>query len=99
MPYIIEIMPKLRKARNRLVAALLHEKVATFELGIVAEIFGLPRPEMGMDWYRLITVAEEQRPLRAVGGLLVHPEGGLDVLARVGTVVIPGWPTPAVKAA
>lgn len=105
MPYIIEIMPKARGARNRLVAALLHEKVCTFELGIVAEIFGLPRPEMGPDWYRLVTVAEEQRPLRATGGLQVSPEAGLEALARAGTIVIPGWrtdgapPTPAVKMA
>lgn len=105
MPDIIEIMPKARGAPNRLVAALLHEKVATFELGIVAEIFGLPRPEMGADWYRFVTVAEERRPLLATGGLRVHPEAGLDVLARAGTIVIPGWrtdgmpPTPAVKEA
>ena len=102
---MIEIMPKTRRARNRLVAALLHERVATFELGIVAEIFGLPRPEMGPDWYRFVTVAEEQRPLRATGGLQVTPEAGLEALARAGTIVIPGWrtdgaaPTPAVKAA
>jgi AraC family transcriptional activator FtrA len=105
MPYIIEIMPKARGARNRLVAALLHEKVATFELGIVTEIFGLPRPEMGPDWYRLVTVAEEQRPLGATGGLTVCPEAGLDMLAQAGTIVIPGWrtdgarPTPAVQRA
>jgi AraC family transcriptional activator FtrA len=105
MPYIIEIMPKARTARNRLVAALLHEKVATFELGIVTEIFGLARPEMGPDWYRLITVAEEVRPLRATGGLRVSPEAGLEALARAGTIVIPGWrtdgapPSPAVKKA
>ncbi|HXS21314.1 MAG TPA: transcriptional regulator FtrA [Steroidobacteraceae bacterium] len=105
MPCTIEIMPKARGARNRLVAALLHEKVASFELGIVADIFGLPRPEMGPDWYRFITVAEEQRPLRATGGMQVCPEGGLEVLARAGTIVIPGWrtdgalPTPAVKRA
>ena len=106
MPYIIEIMPKARKAPNRLVAVLLQEKVCTFELGIAAEIFGLPRPEMGPDWYRFITVAEEQRPLRTTAdGLRVSPEAGLEVLARAGTIVIPGWrtdgapPTPAVKAA
>ena len=105
MPCTIEIMPKPRTARNRLVAALLQEKVATFELGIVAEIFGLPRPEMGPDWYRLITVAEERRPLQATGGLHVFPEAGLEALARAGTIVIPGWrtdgapPTPAVKEA
>jgi AraC family transcriptional regulator, transcriptional activator FtrA len=102
---MIEIMPKLRTARNRLVAALLHEKVATFELGIVAEIFGLPRPEMGPDWYRFVTVAEEQRPLRATGGLEVSPEAGLDMLSRADTIVVPGWrtdgapPAPAVKKA
>lgn len=84
---------------------MLHEKVATFELGIVAEIFGLPRPEMGEDWYRFVTVAEEQRPLRATGGLQVHPEAGLEALAHAGTIVIPGWrtdgesPSPGVKEA
>ena len=102
---MIEIMPKARGARNRLVAALLHEKVAAFELGIVAEIFGLPRPEMGPDWYRLVTVAEEMRPLRATGGLQVYPEAGLEALARAGTIVIPGWrtdgapPSPAIRKA
>ena len=98
-------MPKGRGARNRLVAALLHEKVATFELGIVTEIFGLPRPEMGPDWYRLVTVAEERRPLGATGGLQVCPEAGLEMLAQAGTIVVPGWrtdgarPTPAVRKA
>src|SRR5690348_4315217 len=105
MPYIIEIMPKARPARNRLVAALLHEKVASFELGIVAEVFGLPRPEMGPDWYRFVTVAEERRPLQATGGMQVFPGAGLETLARAGTIVIPGWrtdgapPAPAVKKA
>ena len=105
MPYMIEIMPKARPPRNRLVAALLHERVATFELGIVAEIFGLARPEMGADWYRFVTVSEEQRPLRATGGLQVCPEAGLEMLAQAGTIIIPGWrtdgaaPTPAVKKA
>ncbi|MHB8812457.1 MAG: transcriptional regulator FtrA [Steroidobacteraceae bacterium] len=89
-------MPKARRARNRLVAALLQEKVATFELGIVAEIFGLQRPEMGPDWYRFVTVAEEQRPLRATGGFQVCPEAGLEMLAQAGTIVIPGWRTDGV---
>jgi AraC family transcriptional regulator, transcriptional activator FtrA len=105
MPDTIEIMPTPPAARNRLVAALLHEPVALFELGIVTEIFGLPRPQMGPDWYRCITVAEERGPLRATGGPRISAEGGLDVLARSGTIVIPGWrtdgapPTPAVKGA
>jgi AraC family transcriptional activator FtrA len=98
-------MPKARGARNRLVAALLQERVAAFELGIVVEIFGLPRPEMGPDWYRFVTVAEQVGPLRATGGLQVCPEAGLEMLAQADTIVIPGWrtdgaaPTPAVKQA
>lgn len=102
---MIEIMPKARGAGNRLVAALLHERVATFELGIVVEIFGLPRPEMGANWYRFVTVAEEPRPLRATGGLQVCPEAGLEILTQADTIVIPGWrtdgapPSAAVKRA
>lgn len=105
MPYIIEIMPKTPAMRNRLVAALLLERVATFELGIVVETFGVPRPEMGPDWYRFVTAAEEQRPLRATGGLYVCPEAGLEMLAQAGTIIIPGWrsdgaaPPAAVKQA
>ena len=92
MPYIVTIMPKPKKP-NRLVAALLHDGVCTFELGIVAELFGLPRPEMGGDWYRLVTVAKERRPLRANGGLQVLAEAGLRKLDEAGTIVIPGWRT------
>jgi AraC family transcriptional activator FtrA len=106
MPYIIEIMPTASRTPNRLVAALLHEKVAAFELGIVTEIFGLPRPQMGPDWYRLVTVAEARKPLRTTGGgMRVLPEAGLAMLARAGTIVIPCWrtdgasPTPAVRKA
>lgn len=97
MPYIIEIMPSARRTPNRLVAALLHEPVATFELGIVTEIFGLPRPEMGPEWYRLVTVAQAREPLRTTGGgMRVFPEAGLAALARAGTIVIPGWRTDGV---
>jgi AraC family transcriptional regulator, transcriptional activator FtrA len=98
-------MPKARGARNRLVAALLQERVATFELGIAVEIFGLPRPEMGADWYRFVTVAQDLKPLRATGGLQVRAEAGLEMLAQADTIVIPGWrtdgalPTPEVKQA
>lgn len=97
-------MPRTSHAPNRLVAALLHDGVAAFELGIVTEVFGLAR-EMGPDWYRFVTVAEERKLLRATGGLQVCPEAGLEALARAGTIVIPCWrtdgapPTPAVKQA
>ncbi len=97
-------MPKRRGSQNRLVAALLHDGLAAFETGIVAEVFGLHRPEMQPDWYRFVTVAETPRPLRATGGLRVIAEAGLERLAEAGTIVIPCWrtdgmpPSPAVRA-
>jgi AraC family transcriptional regulator, transcriptional activator FtrA len=50
---------------------------------------------MGADWYRFVTVAEEQRPLLATGGLHVYPEAGLEMLTQAGTIIIPGWRTDA----
>jgi len=55
------------------------------------EVFGLPRPELGVDWYEFTVCAAEPGQLRAAGGVHVRPEAGLDVLSDAGTVVIPGW--------
>lgn len=85
-------MPNSHPSENRLVAALLYDRLCTFEFGITAEIFALPRPEVGPDWYRFVTVAEEPGPLRANGGVAILPEAGLERLEEAGTIVIPGWP-------
>ena len=84
-------MPKRSDLPSRVVAAVIYDGIATFEFGIVAEIFGLHRPEMGSDWYRLITCAAEPGPLRAAGGLSVTVEHDLKDLVRAGTIVIAGW--------
>src|SRR5690348_6755661 len=106
MPNTIKIMPSPLPSRNRRVAALLYERLCPFEFGIAAEVFGLPRPEMGKDWYRFTTCTEAPRqPLRANGGLKVMAEAGLGALRDVGTIIIPGWhtdqkpPTPALRKA
>jgi len=92
-------------AQNRLVAAVVYDGLCTFEYGCVAEVFGLPRPELGRDWYRFATCAAEPGALRAMGGLKVTADAGLATLARAGTIVIPGWkgidvepPAPLVRA-
>jgi AraC family transcriptional activator FtrA len=91
LPTIIENMPKSLRPRNALVAALVYDGLCTFEFGITTEIFGLPRPEMGADWYRFTTCAVEPGPLRACGGLSVIADGTLDALQHAGMIVIPGW--------
>ncbi|RWR20537.1 helix-turn-helix domain-containing protein [Sinirhodobacter populi] len=55
---------------------------------------------MGESWYRCMTVAAEPGPIHAAGGLRVEPDGGLELLPRADTVVLPGWrgmdePAPA----
>lgn len=74
-----------------LVVALLYDGLCTFEFGIVAEVFGLARPEMGNGWYRFASCAIEDGPLRAHGGFLLTPEHGIDFLDRADIVVVPGW--------
>ena len=56
--------------------------LCSFEFGCAVEVFGLPRPEFGDDWYQFVTCAAEPGPLRAVGGFRVTAQAGLDVLAQ-----------------
>jgi len=88
MPIYVKIMPN---TKNPLVVALLYDGLCTFEFGIVAEVFGLFRPEMGEAWYQFASAAIEPGPLRAHGGLSIVASGGLDLLDQAHTVVVPGW--------
>lgn len=74
-----------------LVAALLYDGLCTFEFGIVAEVFGLHRPEMGPNWYRFASCAIEPGPLRAHGGFTLTPDHGPELLALADIIVVPGW--------
>ena len=84
------ILPN-RLPPNRLVVALAYDGLCTFEFGVAVELFGLPRPEMGPDWYRFATAAIEPGPLRGLGGVQVTADGGLDLVEQAGTVIVPGW--------
>ena len=81
----------MRRRDKRKVAVLAYGGLCIFELGIVVEIFGLPRPEMEVDWYKFEICSLERGPLRATGGIHVQASRGLRSLARAGTIVIPGW--------
>lgn len=83
-----------------LAVALLYDGLCTFEFGIVAEVFGLSRPEMGDAWYRFASCAIEDGPLRAHGGFTLTPDHGIELIDRADIVVVPGWkgadePVPA----
>jgi len=78
--------------RNPLeVAVLAYDGLCTFEFGIAVEIFGLPRPEFDFPWYSHRVVAVDEGPMRALGGIRVLADGGLESLGTAGTLIVPGW--------
>lgn len=88
---------------NPLVVVLVYDELCVFEFGIAAEVFALPRPELGPDWYRFLACAERPGAHTTNAGVSVHAEAGLEALERAGTIVIPGWradgiaPSPALR--
>lgn len=73
------------------VAALIYDGLCTFEFGIVAEVFGLPRPELGRDLYRFSSVALHDEPVQAAGGLQVTASGSFKDLECADIIIVPGW--------
>jgi len=89
------IMPK---NINPLVAITVYDQLCTFEFGCAFEVFGLSRPEMGPNWDRCATAAIEPGAIRGAGGLTGSSGGGLEILDRADTIVIPGWRGPDTQA-
>ena len=81
----------MRSPDRRRVVSLLYDGLSVFEFGIVVEIFGLPRPELEVDWYQFETCSHQRGPLRTTGGVHVEARRGLRTLQRAGTIVISGW--------
>jgi AraC family transcriptional activator FtrA len=73
------------------VVTLAYNGLCTFEIGVAVEVFALPRPEMGRDWYSHTIVGIEPGPMRAAGGLTVTVEGDLSQLRNADLIIVPGW--------
>lgn len=94
LPYTDQIMPKSNKRPgtfNPLVIALAYDGLCAFEFSCTAEVFGLPRPELGPGWYRFETCGLGGGKIRGQYGLSMEVDGGLERLATAGTIMIPGW--------
>ena len=78
----------------RSVVAVGYGGLSIFELGIVVEVFALPRPELRVPWYRFKVCSVETGPLKAMGGITVGTSSGLGALNGAGTIVVPGWRDP-----
>lgn len=77
--------------KRHLVVALAYDQLCTFEFGCVVEIFGLPRPELEINWYQFDVCATSRRSLRASGGLTFKAPNSLALLDSADTIIIPGW--------
>lgn len=87
-------MPENSKKMTTLrptVIALAYDGLCTFEFGVAVEIFGLPRPEMGENWYRFAVASIDEGELRATGGVRILTDGDLSLLESADRVIIPGW--------
>jgi AraC family transcriptional regulator, transcriptional activator FtrA len=76
---------------NRRVVAIAYDGLCSFEFGIATELFGLARPELGVEWYEYRVVAASNEPIRMIGGLTVQASTDLRHVRRAGTIVLPGW--------
>ena len=74
-----------------LVVTLAYDRLAIFEFGIAAEFFALARPELDFVPYRFAVAAADPPPLRALGGVRVEVDGGLELLREADLIVVPGW--------
>ncbi|WP_026412538.1 helix-turn-helix domain-containing protein [Actinomadura oligospora] len=78
--------------RGHEVAVLAFDGMAPFELGAVVEVFGLPRPELGVPWYDLRVCGLTPGPLRMVGGFVMTPDQGLEAFAAADTLIVVAVP-------
>ncbi|MFM0416942.1 transcriptional regulator FtrA [Paraburkholderia aromaticivorans] len=87
-------MPKMKSlsaVNAGLVVVIVYDGLSLFEYGCAVEVFGLPRPEMGDAWYSFATCAAEPGKLHGSGGIQVRADGGLELLAKAKTIIVPGW--------
>src|SRR5690349_4956298 len=68
--------PAMRQ-RPPTVVALVFEPVASFELGVACEVFGLDRSEMGVPRFRFLVCSDKT-------GIVQTKDHGVDVVIRHG---------------
>src|ERR1700761_7837504 len=74
------------------VAVLSYPGVALFELSVVIEVFGLPRPELSVPWWYELDVCAVEPGRQATLGLSLEVDQGLDTFAAADTAILPCWP-------
>jgi AraC family transcriptional regulator, transcriptional activator FtrA len=79
---------RVNPAKRHRVAVVVTDGVSPFEFGVACEVFGIDRSELGVPWYRFLVCTPEPGPLTTSSGFTITVSNGLDVLAKVDTIVI-----------
>ncbi|MEV4165758.1 helix-turn-helix domain-containing protein [Nonomuraea dietziae] len=76
----------------RNVVAVVGDRVATFELGIVCQVFGLDRADDGLPVHTFAVCAPRPGAIPTTSGFSVQVEHGLDRIPGADLVAVPAWP-------
>ncbi|MFC8191255.1 helix-turn-helix domain-containing protein [Cellulomonas sp. NPDC057328] len=82
----------------RNVVALVGQEVAAFELGVLAEVFGLDRTSQGLPGYEFAVAAATPGLVPTSSGFAVHVEHGLSRLEEADLIAVPAWTAAPVEA-
>ncbi|MEV0203320.1 helix-turn-helix domain-containing protein [Nonomuraea sp. NPDC050691] len=74
------------------VVALVGEKVAPFELGVVCQVFGLDRSEEGLPVHDFAVCGLRPGPVATTAGFAIQVDHALDRLETADLITIPAWP-------
>lgn len=77
--------------RDHTVAVAVGRRSHPFEVSVACEVFGLERPELGVEWYRFLVCATDPPPL-PLGAFTLDTPHGLADLAAADTVIVPAHP-------
>jgi AraC family transcriptional regulator, transcriptional activator FtrA len=80
-----------RHPRPNRLALVAYDDLRSFEYAIAADLFALPRPYLGVNWYETVVVSPDRGPLRGAGGLCVKPDAPFEAIHEAHTIVVPGW--------
>ncbi|WP_246062179.1 helix-turn-helix domain-containing protein [Haloactinospora alba] len=65
-----------------------------FEMGVATELFGLRRPELGVQWYEFTLCAADPTVEMHAGFFTLTGVRGLEAVAEADTVIVPNRPDP-----
>jgi AraC family transcriptional activator FtrA len=71
------------------VAILIYDHINPFELAVATEVFGLDRPELGIQWYQTFVCAVEPRPIPTRSGFSIFTSYDLTHMREANTIIVP----------